>query len=356
MALKDQPPMEVGPLDADILWLLDLRAVAGVRPHDSAHSSILIDGPYLYVNTSNGLNSKHTGVDKPDAPSLVVVDKTSGELVAKDGQEIGPRIFHCTWSSPALGTFGGRKLILFGGGDGVCYAFDALNPRSGRLPSATPSRLSSSGEPTGRRDTGLMSLQRVWRFDCDPAAPKDNVHDYIRNRNESPSTIMSMPVVHGERVFLTGGGDLWWGKREAWLQCVDATGIGDVTKSGLIWRYLLERHCCSTPAVHKGLVYAADCGGKVHCVDAQTGEAVWVHDAGREIWASLLVADDKVYIGTRLGDFWVLAAGREKRVISSTRLEDAIISTAVAANGTLFVGTMTRLFALQDGAQLRNAQ
>jgi hypothetical protein len=54
MALADQPPMEPGPTDADILWLLDLRAEAGVRPHDSSHCSILLDGPYLYVNTSNG--------------------------------------------------------------------------------------------------------------------------------------------------------------------------------------------------------------------------------------------------------------------------------------------------------------
>ena len=78
MAPPDQPPLEAGPTDADILWLLDLRAAAGVRPHDSAHSSILLDGPYLYVNTSNGLTSKHDGVDKPDAPALVVVDKASG--------------------------------------------------------------------------------------------------------------------------------------------------------------------------------------------------------------------------------------------------------------------------------------
>ena len=81
--------MEVGPTDADILWLLDLRTAAGVRPHDSAHCSILLDGPYLYVNTSNGLTSRHDGVDKPEAPSLVVVDKATGRLVARDGEEIG---------------------------------------------------------------------------------------------------------------------------------------------------------------------------------------------------------------------------------------------------------------------------
>ena len=79
MTPHDLPPLKVGPLDADILWLLDLRTAAGVRPHDSSHGGILVDGPHLYVNTSNGLNSKHDGVDKPEAPSLVVVDKHDGE-------------------------------------------------------------------------------------------------------------------------------------------------------------------------------------------------------------------------------------------------------------------------------------
>jgi outer membrane protein assembly factor BamB len=118
-----------------------------------------------------------------------------------------------------------------------------------------------------------------------------------------------------------------------------------------VWSYPVERHCCSTPAIHDGLAYVADCAGNVHCVDIETGRALWVQDAGSEIWASPLVADGKVYIGTRRGDFWVLAAGPEKHVLSSIRLGDAVYSTAVAANGTLYVGTMSELYALQNGTR-----
>ena len=66
------------------------------------------------------------------------------------------------------------------------------------------------------------------------------------------------------------------------------------------------------------------------------------------MWASPLVADGKVYIGTRSGDFWVLAAGREKRVLSSIELGSPISATATAANGVLYVSTMSRLYALQE--------
>ncbi len=326
-APRDEPTIDVGPTDADILWLFDLRAKAGVRPHDSAHSSILLDGPFLYLNTSNGLTSKHDGVEKPDAPSLIVLEKATGRYVAQDGQHIGPRIFHSTWSSPALGEIDGRRLILFCGGDGVCYAFEALQSA----------------------ETRETSLKRLWRFDCDPTAPKENVHRYIRNRRESPSNIKSMPVFHKGRVYVTVGGDIWWGKHQSWLKCIDATKAGDITHTGQVWSYALGRHCCSTPSIHEGLVYVADCDGKVHCVDADTGRAYWVHDAGGEIWASTLVADGKVYIGTRRGDFCVLATGKEKRVLSSIRLDAPVHGSPVAANGTLYVATMTRLYAIRKG-------
>ena len=335
MAPKDQPPMEPGPLDADILWLLDLRSAAGVRPHDSAHCSILLDGPYLYINTSNGLNSRHDGVDKPEAPSLVVVEKATGRLVAQERDGLSQKIFHCTWSSPALGEVDGRRSIFFCGGDGVCYRFDALKP------------VDRSAQSTSR----VEPLHHVWRFDCDPTAPKENVHSYIRNRRESPSNIKSMPVFVDGRLYVTVGGDIWWGKHQAWLQCIDATGQGDVTKNGLLWSYPVDRHCCSTPSVRDGLVYVADCGGKLHCLDANTGRPCWVHDVGNQIWASTLVADGKVYIGTRRGDFQVLAAGKEKRLLSSLRLDAPVISTAVAADGMLYVASMTRLYALKNGAR-----
>ncbi len=331
MTPRDEAPMEVGPLDADIIWLLDLRATAGVRPHDSCHCSVLVDGPYLYLNTNNGLNSKHETIEKPDGPSLVVVDKATGRLIAQEREWIGRKTFHSTWSSPALAEIGGQRLVLFGGGDGVCYAFETLRPDA------------ATGE--------VQPLRCAWRFDCDPTAPKEDVHKYIRNRKVSPSDIKSMPVFHDGRVYVTAGGDIWWGKRQSWLECIDPNGSGDITRGGLVWSYEMDTHCCSTPSVADGLVYVADCRGNVHCVDAKTGKACWVHDAGGEIWASTLVADGKVYVGTRRGEFVVLAAGREKRVLSSIRLEDPIHSTCVAANGTLYLATMTRLYALAKGTK-----
>jgi len=65
------------------------------------------------------------------------------------------------------------------------------------------------------------------------------------------------------------------------------------------------------------------------------------------MWASTLVADGKVYVGTNRGHLCILAASREKRVISTIRLDSDIAATPIAANGVLYIATMRKLYALQ---------
>jgi outer membrane protein assembly factor BamB len=103
------------------------------------------------------------------------------------------------------------------------------------------------------------------------------------------------------------------------------------------------------------MVFVADCGGTVHCVDRGSGKGLWSHKTGGDVWGSPLVADGKVYVGTRRGEFVVLAAAREKKVIASLQLGagELVNGTVTAANGVLYVPTMTRLFALQKQASAR---
>ncbi|MBI1841482.1 MAG: PQQ-binding-like beta-propeller repeat protein [Verrucomicrobia bacterium] len=327
MTLRGQPPLALGPSDADILWLFNMPAEVGIWNHDAAHSSILIQGDFLYVNTGTGVDNTHKKIRKPDAPSLIVLDKRTGKLIAKDDEHISPRIFHCTWSSPSFGKVGGRSVVFFAGGDGVVYGFEPVKPGAGR--------------------EGPVALKRVFRFDPDPTGPKENVHFYNSNRREGPSNIYSFPVIDHDRLLFTSGGDLWWGKNEASLFCVRATGSGDVTGSAKIWSYPLVKHSLSSPAIHDGLVFIADCGRMVHCVDSRTGAACWSHEAKGDIWGSPLVADGKVYIGSRRGDFLIFAAAREKKLLFSTELDGPISATATAANGALYISTMFHLYALR---------
>jgi outer membrane protein assembly factor BamB len=339
-APRGQDPIEPGPHDADILWVCDLVIEADVHTHDQVQGSILILGDLLYVNTCNGVDDTHRKIRSPDAPSLVAIDKRTGRLVARDDLRLGPTTFHVNWCSPSLGELGGRPTIFFGGGDGICYGIEPAAQPQPVTPDAGPER-TREGPHAG----SIARLKTVWRFDPDPTAPKQDVHRFVGNRREGPSVIMGMPVAEGGRLYLTAGGDPWWGKRQGSLKCLKLDGTGDATPTAELWSYPLPRETCSTPAVHGDLVFVTDVGGTLHCVDAETGKACWTHKAVGECWASPLVADRKVYVGTRRGQFLIFAAEREKRLIGKTHVGEGVNGTAVAANGVLYVPTMTKLYA-----------
>src|SRR5438128_1403452 len=97
--------------------------------------------------------------------------------------------------------------------------------------------------------------------------------------------------------------------------------------------------------------------------EAGQGTLYWRHDMKAHVWGSTLVADGKVYVGDEDGDFVVLAATKEKRVLSKTvrdgREEDGpnlgapIYSTPIVANGVLYFNSHTHLFAMYAPAKAK---
>ena len=102
----------------------------------------------------------------------------------------------------------------------------------------------------------------------------------------------------------------------------------------------------ATVSVSDGLLYLSDVGGRLHCLDAETGKCYWVHE-GNNCWAigSPLVADGKVYMPTDKC-LWILAAGKERKVLNRVNLGSAMWATPVAANGTLYIASKNFLWAV----------
>jgi outer membrane protein assembly factor BamB len=233
-----------------------------------------------------------------------------------------------------MGKVGSRKLAFYGGGDGRCYAFEAL--------ASVPER--------------LVRLKTAWSYDCVPAEYKttgdlDEVTYYClgdrRNKGSlnkhdgtfvGESEIIATPVFLDNRVYVAIGRDPAHGRGRGALHCIDATGTGDITKTGKIWTYQGLDRTLSTVSVADGLLYLSDVAGRLHCLDAQTGKLLWIHDTRCEVWGSTLVADGKVYMPTSKG-LWVLAAGRELKILSRITLGAKVDASPVAANGTLYVAT-----------------
>lgn len=336
-----KPPVELTTADADIIWRFDPIDQLAVRPHDAASCSVLIHGEMLYTGTSNGVDTPHAKVVSPEAPSLIVLDKRSGRLVATDNEKIGRRMFHAQWSSPSSGEVGGKTLIFFGGGDGVCYAFEAL--------SAAPPK--------------PVHLKKAWSYDCNPPEYRfrdgkpipyydgDKRKGNSPNKNDGryigPSQIIATPVFHNGRVYLAIGQDPAHGRGRGMLHCIDATKTGDITTSGRVWTYDGLDRSLSTVAIAEGLLYVTDVAGRLHCLDAATGQCHYVYETKAETWGGPLLADGKIYFGNKR-EFYVMAAGKEPRVLSKIRVGSPIYSTPIAANGVLYVASQRYLWAVRQ--------
>lgn len=321
-------PETPGPKDADIIWKYDMMDELGVFPHNASNCSVVIVGDLVYAGTSNGQDWTHSNIPSPNSPSFVAINKHTGELAGEDDAAIGPRILHGQWSSPSTGVVNGKSQVFFGGGDGVVYAFGA--------------------EPVHDAAEDLNFLKKVWWFDANPP-------EYRKVRYplaEGPSEINSTPVFWKNRIYVAIGQDPEHGEGIGNLVCIDATQTGDVTKTAEIWSFRKINRSISTVSITPdGLLFVGDFSGFVYCLDAETGKLHWVHDMKAHMWGSTLVADGKVFVGDEDGDFVVLAASKEKKVLSESNLGAGIYSTPVVANGILYVASNTHLYAVHDEAR-----
>ena len=86
--------------------------------------------------------------------------------------------------------------------------------------------------------------------------------------------------------------------------------------------------------------------GFLHCLDAATGKKHWEHDLLTGVWGSPLWADGKVFMGTDDGEILIFAHGAQKKLLEQHEMDAPIQSALVVANGTLYVLSKTRLYAI----------
>ena len=335
-------PMTLGPLDADIIWKFDMLREVNCWPFNALNAAIVVRGDYLYVATCSTLSGdgdegsevaiqewkKAHNQTKYDSPSLIVLSKSTGKLLARDTEGIFDHTFHGAHSSPTMGVIDGKELLFYGGGNGTCYAFDP--------------------EFTAGADGKPGELKLVWKFDC--LDPESYGANFRLERLRQAETI-GTPVFYKNRIYVSLGNDLQHSGESAGpgrLVCIDATKTGDITHSGRIWSFDEMRSTSSTVAIADGLLYTADASGVIYCLDAETGKLYWTQHTA-PIWSSPLVADGKVYVGTHTKGLLVFAHSKEKKLLSNTLGHADIVGSPAAANGVLYVATQKHLYALKLG-------
>jgi outer membrane protein assembly factor BamB len=348
------------------VWKLDMIKNLGVFPHNLSVCSPIITGDDVWIVTANGVDENHINVPAPKAPSFIRINKNNGQVTWTDNSptvqltevkqvgkglgffkslvNAGKLIQHGQWSNPAYAVVNNKPQVVFPGGDGWIYSFDAS---SGKL---------------------------IWKFDCNP---KDSAYELAGKgtRNDFIAT----PVIYKNRVYIGVGQDPEHETGVGHLWCIDMTKEGDVSpelvtddsvwppktkpnpNSAMVWHYggaipekergKLGRNyyfgrTMSTCAIKDDIVYAAELSGWLHVLDANTGKVHYSYDTGNMTWSSPYWLDGKVYLGNDDGIVTVFKHGKTEEVLEQIEMPGRVRATPVAANGVLYVMTENRLFAI----------
>jgi outer membrane protein assembly factor BamB len=332
------------------IWKLDMMKDLKVFPHELTAGSPLVVGDLVFVVTGNGVDVNTEQLVAPDAPSFLAVNKKDGTVKWKSNLP-GKNIVEGQWGNPAWAEVNGKPQVIFPGGD--CYLY-SLEPETGKL---------------------------LWKFFCDSvkeaAVAKKTPH-------WQPNYLVATPVVHENKVYIGAGmypenpaggkiGHFWCIDLVKAMQNASKNKSLDVSPhddnfdpaaavnkdSALAWHYggqIMPRpkfgrsvvfgRTASTAAVQDGLVYISEDSGYLHCLDAATGKKYWEHDLLAGVWGSPLWADNKVYIGSDNGEVHVLAHGKVKKLLAENDLDKAVQAPPAVANGTLYVVSKMRLYAI----------
>ncbi len=321
----DGKPVKLTDQSADIIWVADIRNDMGIFPHNVSSCSPLIVGNTIYMATSNGVDWSHLNIPAPFAPALVVVDKKTGKVIAEEASGVSKRVLHASWSSASYAVVKGKPTIVWGGGDGFCYGFET--------------------EPY-QHPEGFPALKELFRYDANPPEYRTKDGKPVKYATHgSPSEIISTVVQANDRAYMVIGQDPEHGDGVGMMSCIDTTARGDLTGKAL-WVNKNIGRAISTPSVVGDLIFQAEYNGNIHCLDAKTGAFLWTYETNSRIWSSTLVANGKVYCGNEDGELVILKADRKMELIGKPEFFTPIYCSPVVANNTLFVATMSHLFAI----------
>lgn len=168
--------------------------------------------------------------------------------------------------------------------------------------------------------------------------------------HELTGNICPSIISQGETLFVFGG------YRSAGSLALRAGGVGDVTKSQFQWSSRNSSYV-ATPVLHAGHLYWIDDRGQAFCVSAKNGELVYrervsgLSAGGRPVYASPVVANEKIYVPSRWNGVFVLPAKPEYKVLSQNQLigdESDFNATPAISNGQLFLRSNRFLYCVAN--------
>jgi len=135
---------------------------------------------------------------------------------------------------------------------------------------------------------------------------------------------------------------------------IRAGGRGDVSDSHVLWRHERKGSEVCSPVYHDGHLYYSNEGGIAHCHDVKNGELIYenrMRPSSGTIYASGVLADDKIYYVSREKGTFVVAAKPQFEQLAHNVIEDddsIFNATPAVSGGRLFIRSRKTLYCIGE--------
>ena len=294
--------------DGEVVWEISLAERYGkISGYGGRTQTPIIDEDRLIVS----FMATNWGATKGPAPLhyYYAFDKKTGELQWVSAPGGKPK--DTNYSAPVVSVIDGKRQLIGGNCDGGVYS---INARTG---------------------------EKIWGFRMS-----------LRGLNTTAA-------VAGKYVLMSHGEDNIDNTEFGRVQCIDATGTGDVTETHSVWRKDGLKAGYTALVAHEGILYVVADLGNLHAYDVKTGEELWNFDLGTVGKGSPIFADGKIYATEVNGNMWILKPSREGcEKLSHVNLnakegsgKDEIYASPATAEGRVVLVTRDRTICIYDDSK-----
>ncbi len=282
-----------------VLWQRQLTEEWGeISTHGGRTVSPVIEGDLVIVSTLNsGWGEQSRGSNR-----YFAFDKTTGAVVWISSPQ--SKHYDTNYSTPAVLTVDGRRMLVVGGSDGTFHGIEA-----------------TTGRP-------------IWHLEL------------------SKRAILTSVAFRGTIVYLAHSEENLTTSEMGMVGALDANQSGTLTPDSMLWRTYAFQGGFASPVVDAERLYQVDNGAVLGAFDLATGQKLWEKALGTIQKASPVMADGKLYVATENGRVFIIkpsATGPEildQDLLGTEAAPEAIVASPAVARGRIYVASMDALYAI----------
>jgi len=166
---------------------------------------------------------------------------------------------------------------------------------------------------------------------------------------QGEDSTISMPITeNGVVYFYTSFVTPTVGEKYVEILAVDPTGIGDVTKTQVLWRLKGPILQLLTPLVKDGIIYTVDSQNNLFAIDAKTGTSLYTKKLKNKYNSSPVYAGGRVYFTSVKGETLVLKAGRTLEILAENKLPGELYATPAIARNSIIIRNESTLYRIGE--------